>query len=501
MAEQLGVATVLEGSVQRVNGKVRINLQLIDARDDSHLWAHNYDRDLKDVFAVQSDVAEKVAEALQAQLLPAEAARIAEVPTQNQQAHDLFLQAKYLSNQLNVSTVQDPVAGGKTATDLYRRAIAADPNFALAYAQLSYLQSLLFWYGVDRRPAVIDAARVAAERALQLQPGLPEAHLAMGYVQYWGHRDYDAALREFAIARVSLPNSADVIAAIAYVKRRQGGLAPSIPEFEKAIVLDPRNSLFPREIAASSVGLRRYAAADAAFAKSLAITPGAAEALVQRAGARIYSGDLVAAERMLAAIPQDLDPQASVTLLRFQLAMLQRQPDQALAIIEHAPQWLLTRWEHSAAPLLLLRGQALAMKGETAQARVAFQQARQLLQDKLKNPAAAAHALGYLGLAHAGLGDKQAALEAAHAAVEKLPMSRDAVVGAFQLERLARVEAQVGAADAAIEHLQQLMDAPTGETVSVSTLRIDPVWDPLRDDPRFRKLITDAQQAQDKIEP
>src|SRR5690348_8265515 len=255
VAEQLGVATVLEGSVQKANGKVRINLQLIDARSDSHLWAQNYDRDLADVFAVQSDVAEKVADALRAQLLPGESARIASVPTQNQQAYDLFLKGRYLFNQLQTSSARDPVAVGREATDAYDRAVAADPQFALAYAQLSYLQSYLHWYGVDRHTAVVDSARDAAERALALQPDLPEAHLAMGYFHYWCHRDYAAALREFDIARTGMPNSAEVIAAIGYVHRRQGLPDWGIPELRQASVLDPRNSLLPREIAGSYVAL------------------------------------------------------------------------------------------------------------------------------------------------------------------------------------------------------------------------------------------------------
>ncbi|MFI4970683.1 MAG: hypothetical protein ACHP7D_10800 [Lysobacterales bacterium] len=501
VAEQLGVATVLEGSVQKADGKVRINLQLIDAHSDSHLWAQNYDRDLKDVFAVQSDVAEKVADALQAQLLPAESARIASVPTQNQQAYDLFLKGQYLYNQLRTSSTRDPVAVGKQATDLYHRAVAADPGFALAYASQSYLQSYLHWYGVDSSPATVEAAGNAASKALELQPDLPEAHLAMGYVHYWCHRDYAAALDEFAIARAGLPNNAEVVAAIGYVHRRQGIPDRGIPELQQASVLDPRNSLLPREMANSFVAIRRYADADAAYARSLAIFPADIEAQVQRATSMMFSGNLPAAERTLAAIPADMDPQASVSLLRFKLAMIQRKPDAALAVIAHAPDWLMTRWEHSVAPLGLLRGQALAAKGETGPAHAAFAQAEQALQDMLKNPETAVDALSYLGLVHAGLGEKEAALTAAGAAAEQLPMSRDVIVGAFQLERLARVEAQVGEIRSAIDHLQQLMDSAGGETVSVATLRIDPVWDLLRRDPRFRKLIADGEAGQAKITP
>ncbi|MGH8041222.1 MAG: winged helix-turn-helix domain-containing protein [Rudaea sp.] len=495
VAEQLGVATVLEGSVQRAGGKVRINLQLINAHDDSHLWAKNYDRDIADVFAVQSDVAEKVADALKAQLLPAESARIASVPTTSIQAHDLFLKAQDLFNQLQTSTANDPAAAGAQAVDFYRGAIAADPKFALAYAQLSYLLGYLHWYGIDNRASVVADSLDAAEHALKLQPDLPEAHLAMGYVHYWGHRDYAPALAEFSIARAGMPNSAEALAGIAYVHRRQGLFTQCIAELQQASLLDPRNLLVPREIATSYVALRRYAEAEPIYAHTLDVSPGDVEAQVQHSTSRILSGDTESAERLLDAIPRGSDPQGTVSLLRFKLHMLLRQPDAALASIAHSPDWLLARFEHSATPIGLLRGQALAMKGETAAARDAFLQARQALQARLKNPVTAADAHRFLGLVEAGLGDKQAALKSGRAAAEQLPMSRDAIVGSYTLERLARVESQVGETASAIDHLRQLLESPSGEVVSVATLRIDPVWDPLRKDPRFQALLKEFATA------
>lgn len=498
VAKELGVATVLEGSVQKAGGKVRINLQLIDAATDSHLWAQNYDRGLEDVFAVQSDVAAQVAEALKAQLLPRESARIASVPTHDVLAHDYYLQGLSLFRQLQTSSAGDPAAAGTLATTLFQRAIATDPAFALAFAQLSYLQAYLHWYGIDNRAELVAAADSTARQALALQPGLPEAHLALGYAHYWGHRDYAPALAAFETARAGMPNNAEVIAAIAYVHRRQGASVRAITELQQAEILDPRDSLIPREIANSYVALRRYADADVAYARSLAIFPGDIEAQEQRANARILAGDLAAARRMVEAIPADSDPQGSVSLLRINLAIIARDPAAALAAIDSAPEWLVTRWEHSVVPRSLLRGQALAMSGDAPAARAAFLEARGQLQSLLDNPGMAPDALSYLGLVHAGLGDKVQALAAARAAARQMPMVRDPIVGAFRLDRLARTEARVGDVAAAIGHLQELMRSNGGSTASAATLRIDPAWDPLRRDPRFQALL---RQYPDRAEP
>ncbi len=489
VGRQLGVATILEGSVQRAEGSMRVNLQLIDAASDSHLWAESYDREVKKIFSVESEVAQSVADALQATLLPEESTRIANVPTRNPAAYELFVKGQHFFNQLQTSSSKDPVAAGRTATEAFRGAVAADPNFALAYARLSYLESYLQWYGVDKRAEVFAAAEADAERALALQPDLGEAHLAMGYCHYWGHRDYEAALREFDLARASLPNNSDVLASIGYVHRRQGGAARGIPEMQQALVLDPRNSVLLREIANSYTALRQYAEADSYYARSLALIPNDTEALVQRAISTIFAGDIAGATRFLAAIPPDLDPQGTVSLTRFRLAMKLRQPDQALAAIAHSPDWLMTRWEHSLVPLSLLRAQALALKGETAPARAAYLEAEKQLRPLLDRPNEKTDAQSYLGLVYAGLGEKEAALEAGRAAVAALPMTRDPIVGAFHLERLARTETEVGETTSALEHLQALLNSAGGETVSVATLRIDPAWDPLRKDPRFQALL------------
>ena len=234
IARELGVANILEGSVQRAEGAVRVNVQLIEAETDSHLWAETYDRDIKNIFSVESEIAQNVADALRARLLPEETARVANVPTKNSEAYDLFLKAEYFANQIYSATAKDPAETARNAAALYENAVGADPNFALAYARLAYLKARIYWYNTDPSPQAIDAAREAAGRALAMQPELAEAHLSMGYVHYWGRRDYDAALAEFDKARKTLPNSANVLTAIAFVHRRQAKMEQALDELERS---------------------------------------------------------------------------------------------------------------------------------------------------------------------------------------------------------------------------------------------------------------------------
>ena len=380
VAEQLGVATLLEGSVQRADGRVRINLQLIDARSDSHLWAQNYDRDLKDVFAVQSDVSEKVADALKAQLLPAESTRIARVPTNNPEAYDRFLRAEYFARQFESTSVKNPFETERKAAELYASAIEADPMFALAYAQLAYVKGYAFWRGEDHDPQALEAAREGAQKALALQPDLAEAHLAMGAVHYWSHRDYAAALTEFATARASLPNDARVLAAIAFAHGGGSKLLQAVAELEQAAVLDPRDSGQPRDLADTFIYLRRYTEAAAASNRSLALAPDNVQSYVYRAAALQMRGDPEGANRSLAGLSADYDSEGSVSLRRFNLALWMGQPDAALLAIENAPSWLLDVVNNVPIPVTMLRGQALAAKGESGPARTAFLEAQESLR-------------------------------------------------------------------------------------------------------------------------
>jgi TolB-like protein/Tfp pilus assembly protein PilF len=489
VSQQLGVANVLEGSVQKAGDKVRVNVQLIDARADSHLWAKTYDRDMKDVFAIQSEVAQEIADSLQAKLSPAEAKTLATAPTENPEAYDLFLKAEYFANQILSSTAKNPAETARTAAGFYEKATAADPNFALAYARLSYLKARIYWYNTDPSPQAIDAATKAGERALQLQPELAEAHLSMGYLHYWNRRDYDAALAEFDKARKTLPNSANVLTAIAFVHRRQGKMEQALEEFQQSAALSPRDNLLAREIGSTFVYMRRYAEANSAYDRALAMVPDDVETQVARATMLQTSGDLDAASRTLAMIPAAADPDGWVSYARWQLALVRHQPDAALATLEHAPAWLVNHWPNTRAPVALLRAQALVQKGEAGPARAAFLEAQHALEGLLDKPRTQAEAQSYLAFVYAGLGQKEAALESGRHATETLPYSRDDMIGGFYLAQLAMVEAQLDEKQSALSHIEQLLAIPVGHVLSRASLRLDPVWDSLRGDPRFQKIV------------
>ncbi|HEV2716837.1 MAG TPA: tetratricopeptide repeat protein, partial [Terriglobales bacterium] len=289
-------------------------------------------------------------------------------------------------------------------------------------------------------------------------------------------------------ARKTLPNSANVLTAIAFVHRRQGKMEQALDELERSAALDPRYNLLAREIGSTFVYMRHYAEANPAYDRALALVPDDFETQVYRVTMLEMSGDFDAAKKALAIIPADIDPQGSVSFARWHLALAMHQPDSALAALDRAPAWLLSIWPNSGEPLALLRAQALVQKGEVGLARAAFVEAEQALEGLLGQPRAQADAQSYLGLVYAGLGQKEAALESGRLATQNLPASRDVIVGGSYLTQLAMTEAQVGEKQSALDHIEELLAIPVGHVLSRASLRLDPVWDPLRNDPRFQKL-------------
>lgn len=471
---QLGVATVLEGSVQRSGDQVLINVQLIDGRNGDHLWAQSYTRTLDQAFEVQRDVAEQVAAALEAQLLPSEATRVASLPTRDAIAYDLFLQAEYAALQIESGNATSPAGSTATAREFYAKAIARDPKFALAFARLSYLESHAYWLDIDHTPERAAAGRVAAERALELEPDLALAHVAMGYAHYYGRRDYAAALAEFERARRDLPNNADVNASIANVDRRLGRWEAALVGYERASVLDPRNPQFPALLGDSLTMLRRYDEAEAAYDRARAVNPNSYAASLSQGLCILLRGDVERARRALDAIPPGVDPEGLASALRFAAAWAASDFDAAIAILDGAPALIEAPWTPGYVPSSLLRAQALQARGDEAGAQREYGVARGLLQSMFDaqpdNPAV----VSLLGLAQAGLREKDAAIRSGKRAVDLLPVSQDAVDGPYYPATLAEIHLRLGDVDEGAAIVRELLALPAGRVVSMPLVERDP---------------------------
>src|SRR5213596_2431228 len=326
IGKALGVATLLEGSVRRIGNRVRVNVQLIDASNDEHIWAEDYDRDLTDVFAIQTDLAQKIASALQAKLSPNEKARLDQRPTQNPDAYLLFVQAHDWANRAEM--FHDT---SLKAEPLFEQAIKLDPNFAAAFAGLSMAESWVY-HSFDPLPSRREKARLTAEEALRLQPDLPEAHLALGFSYYYCDRDYERALAEFDIARRGLPNESQAYLAIGSIQRRQGKWMESTANLEKAATLDPKNTSVLINLCFSYMAQRDYENADKIADRVLAASPQSFQARALKGFmATQLKGDLSATEKVFSSIPPETDP-GLMTLARFWILRLQRKFPEALQV-------------------------------------------------------------------------------------------------------------------------------------------------------------------------
>ena len=484
IGKALGVSTILEGSVRRSGNKVRVNVQLIDANTDEHVWANDYDRDVTDVFAIQSDLAQKITEALQAKLSPAERSQVTRKPTENGEAYLAFVQANNLA-----SSIQD-FERLKQSEQLYERAVELDPNFALAMARYSQLES---WIVHDREntPARREKARSLAERALQLQPDLPEAHLALGLCYYWGDQNYDAALREFEIARRGLPNDSGVYLAIGSIQRRQGKWAESTANLEKAVSLNPKDA-WPLQNLTYNYGMvRNYDAANKTIDRALALDPTAMEPLgVKSQLAIAEKGDFSVAERAfetLKSIRMTNEQKLKTAEARTDLFLLERRYSEGLREAESLPDDQLAGYPMGLWSKYYNIGFARRALQDEPGARAAFLRAKSAAEEQLKNSPDDAKLRIRLAKVLAFLGEKDPALAEAQRASELQPESKDALDGPEITEGVAQVYAILGDNDRAIEILDGLLNRPS--YVTVQSLRVNPIWDPLRNDPRFQALI------------
>jgi TolB-like protein/Flp pilus assembly protein TadD len=481
IAGELGVGVVLEGSVQRAGNRVRVQAQLIDAATDEHLWANSYDRDLTDVFAIQRDIAQQIASALQARLTAGERAALAQRPTESAEAYDFYLQAR--DYHLRPDITQESL---KTGQRLYERAIALDPAFALAHAWLSIAHGQLRWWGFDRSDARREQQRATAERAVELQPGLPEARMAMGIYHYWGHRDYERALVELQAALESAPGHAWLQYIIGAILRRQGRFEEGVREMEQALLLDPRNTQFSRDLAAMYYLLRRYAETERTLNRALELAPDMYDAASLKGELYITWRGTVDTLRVAAhRSSEEGTGLRGPSFDRFVAARLTRDHAAALRAAEAAPEMI--RLQGSIHPRALLIGWARQGQGDAAGARSAFASAHATLGAALRKEPQDERLHIAQGHVLAGLGRRDEAEAAIRRADSLMPRTQDAYEGVFAAEQYAAIRAQAGDADGAIADLQRLLAGPS--YLSAHNLRLDPIWDPIREDPRFQALL------------
>jgi serine/threonine-protein kinase len=488
IGEALGVSHVLEGSVRKTGAWLHINAQLIDARTDSHLWAEEYDRDLKDLFAVQSEIAQKVAEHLHVKISPAEKLAIERPPTADLTAFDLYSRAKNLV--LAWSYALERTGNLVKAADLLNQAVAHDPTFFQAYCQLVWVHDELYHLRFDRTPARLALAEAALEAAFRLRPDAGEAHLARGGHFYRGYLNYDGALAELETARRSLPNDARLFELKGYIERRRpgGNQEEALRNFEKALELDPRNVLLLHQTASSCDHARRYAEEEAVLDRLLAIDPNDADTKVWRA---FVDFDWKADTRSLHKVIDEIrvkKPAAlqSVSDSWFYCALAERDPGAAASAIATLGENRVGNEVAKYSPRYL-GGLIARMTKDDDKARVAFTAAREEQQKLVSAHPDDAGALSVLGLIDAALGQKEQALQEGRRAIELLPVEKDTMNGGRIVVYLAMIAAWVGDKDLACEKLRAAIQR--AQSPSYGQLKLLPTWDPLRGDPCFEQIV------------
>jgi TolB-like protein/Tfp pilus assembly protein PilF len=486
IAKALGVAHVVEGRVQRSGNRVRVSAQLIDARTDMHLWAERYDRDLANVFAMQSEIAKTIADQLQARISPSEKAAIEKAPTADLAAFDLYERAKALW-----ADISDPVHARENlpqAAQLLDEAVARDPHFLLGWCLLSRVHGALYWNGFDHTPARLELANSAVQTALRLQPDAGEAHLALANYYYFGFRDYERARNELAIARRTLPNNAEIFLYTGFIDRRQGRWLESSRNLERALELDPRNLFTLQQLASYTYRpQRRYADAARIYDRALTIAPG--DPLTRLSRARIaldWRADIKPYQITLAALLTE-NPSIAPDADHPDYALCERTAAAAARMLKNYPRdGVLTNYGVNC-PYAYWEGVVARWQGDTVKAHEAFTAARGEVEKALEQQSDVSAALSLLGIIDAGLGRKAEAIREGRRACELLPVSQDALSGVAFAVNLAQIYAWTGEKDLAIEQLAAIERVPN--TLSYGFLKLHPYWDSLRGDPRFEKLV------------
>ncbi len=485
IAEALGVAHILEGSVQRDNGRVRVSAQLIDARSDTHLWAERYDRELSDVFAIQSEIAQQIVAQLKAAISPKEQEAITARPTADLGAYDLYLQAKEISRSAAFSRP----ANLEQQAQLLERAVARDPTFISALCLLARVHLSYYWFGSDKTPSRLERAKKALDAAVRLQPNTGEVHLTQGIFHYWGNRDYETASAELALAHRALPNDAEILTFIGAVERRQGRWEESTRHFEEATILDPRNANVFFQLAwGNYAGLKRYADATRTFETVLSWQPNDFMFQLARSRVDVFSkADLGRQEKVVTSQAAKMSPDTElVTRARLQIALAHRDYQTAYDVLStyRLPDF---RAFDFITPREFFDGIVARGQGDPGGAQAHFLRARERAALTVAKQPEDVRALIVLAEIDANLGRKGEAMREAEYALELLPVSKDTYEGPMVLGRAAGIYSQVGESGRALDLLEQAAKLPHG--ADYGSLKLDEVWDPLRGNPRFEKIL------------
>jgi serine/threonine protein kinase/Tfp pilus assembly protein PilF len=485
IAKALGVAHIVEGSVQRAGERVRVTAQLIDARTDMHVWAERYDRELADVFTIQSEIAKKIADQLRAKISSNEEAAIEQPPTADLAAFDLYLRAKTLW-----ADASDPLhAKDKLpeAVHLLDEAVARDPHFLLSWCLLSRVHGAIYWYGFDHTSRRLELANSAVQAALRLQPDAGEAHLAVAIYYYYGFLDYGAAHRELDIASHTLPNNAEVFEYTGYIERREGNWEAGTRNLERALELDPRNIFLLQQMALTYLSQHRYSDRELVLDRVLSIVPGDALTRTSRAAVALdWRADVRPFQRMLAAVIAE-DPSVASDVDYPDYALCERTKEAAARVLKNYPRYGVPTSYGANCPHPYWEGVIARWGGDAAQAQSAFSTARSEVEKDLEKEPNFAAALSLLGVIDAGLGRKEQAIREGQRACELLPISRDAIDGVALAVNLAQIYAWTGEKDRAIEQIAMIERIPN--LLSYGFLRLHPYWDSLRGDPRFESIV------------
>lgn len=482
----LGVAHLLEGSVQRAANKIRVTAQLIDARTDTHLWAEHYDRPLDDVFAIQSELAERITGSLRVQLSPGEKASIDARPTDDLAAYDLYLRAKEL-----VNTFQETADWHETllhATRLLDEATARDAAFALAYCLAAKAHDQLYYLGFDATPARVALEENAVEAALRLAPAMGEAHLARARLLYHGSRDYEGTRRELALARAALPNDGQVHSLLAYLARREGRWPDALANQQKALSLDPRSATFLGDLTVIYDMLRLYRDEIRTADSAMTAAPGSADYFrLIKASALLSVGQPAAARVALGLLPTDYDPNGSTTYVRVCAALYDGRPAEASAVLAAFKGRECPGINSRLTPRAWLEALVARAAKDSGRAQAALLEARGIAEATMRQRPDDPAALALLGQIDACLGRKEDALREGRRAVASRPVSVDALDGPGLETALAMIYTWTGDTDAAMQHLGALEKTPGGP--DYGQLRFDPSWDPLRGQAGFEAML------------